>query len=206
MADNKINITSSTIDKAIDALKNVMAPIIKPSAEEFGLYLAENIKMWRVKRQIKNVEKVVENCKKAGFDPKRLDLKVLFPYLENVPLEEDEKMQDTWANLITNYVDPNENLTLTVYPDILRQLSTPEVKALEFLYDFGGSYLSVEWKVTEYMSGTLLISKEISLNLMRLNLIEGKYTSRDIISEIDDIKVLTMTEFGEQFVKACTRK
>lgn len=205
MFDGKININSDTVEKAIDTLSDALKPITKSASEEFGLYLAENIKMWRVKRQIKNVKKVVENCKKAGFDPKQLNLKVLFPYLENVSLEEDEEMQDKWADLITNYVDPSVNLTLTVYPDILRQLSTPEVKALEFLYAFGGIHLSVEWEVTEVLSGTLLISKEISLNLMRLNLIEGKYTSRDTISEIEDIKVFTMTEFGEQFVKACTR-
>jgi len=180
MFDGKINISSETVEKAIDTLSDALKPITKSASEEFGLYLAENIKMWRVKRQIKNVKKVVENCKNSGFNPKQLNLKVLFPYLENVSLEEDEEMQDAWANLITNYLDPNENLTLTVYPDILRQLSTPEVKALEFLYFYKGIYLQVEetkdqpnTEQTNDKLGIMLISFEISLNLLRLDLIDA---------------------------------
>ncbi len=45
MFDGKIDISFTTIEKATEALKNAVEPIVKPASEEFGLYLAENIKL-----------------------------------------------------------------------------------------------------------------------------------------------------------------
>ncbi len=44
----------------------------------------------------------------VGFVPAAVPLKILQPALEAASLEEDESMQDIWANLLANAADPRE--------------------------------------------------------------------------------------------------
>ena len=97
-----------------------------------GLLLSDNVKVWRLKNQIRNLNKVEQYVKTRGINVKKVNLK-LFPYLEGVSMEEDDKLQDVWARLMTNYIDSKKNLSLTVYPNILKQLWTNEVNILEYM-------------------------------------------------------------------------
>src|SRR5690606_2679085 len=108
---------------------------------------------------------------------KQVDLKVLVPYLDNVSLEEDETLQDLWANLMANYVDASKNLTTTVYPGVLSQLSSEEVRMLSVLsMGFGRiSSLFPEWPI---------VNDQPMLNLIRLGLAEQ--ISKDAWSTTDN--------------------
>ena len=61
---------------------------------------------------------------------KMSSLTALFPYLEGIALEEEEDLQEMWANMFVNYIDTEKNLTMMVFPDILKHLSSNEVKML----------------------------------------------------------------------------
>ena len=100
------NIKSSTIEKGLDLTKDFLQTIIKPSLEEIGLLMSDKVKVWRLNNQIKNLQKVQKIIQKNGISPKQISMKVMFPYLEAVAMEEDEMLQDMWANLMANYIDP----------------------------------------------------------------------------------------------------
>jgi hypothetical protein len=204
---SEINIKSSTIDKTIDLLKDFLTKAIGPSAEEFGLGLSDNLKMRRFRNQLKNLEKAKKIVENQNVNVKQINLKALFPYLEGVSLEEDETLQKMWANLFVNYIDSKKNLTMTVFPDLLKHLSSNEVKMLQFMSANSG-HLKPERpkKETVDFSGTYSL-EEIG-NLTRLALIEEvpNLTVYDI-NKVEELQPedYYLTPLGLAFLEACRR-
>ncbi|MDQ6481709.1 Abi-alpha family protein [Dyadobacter sp. LHD-138] len=213
---SEINIKSSTVEAGIDLVKGFLNKVIGPSADEFGLMMSDNLKMRRFKNQLKNLNRAQEICEEQNISTKQINLKALFPYLEGVSLEEDPHLQEMWANLFVNYVDSEKNLTLTVYPDVLRQLSTNEAKIIQYSLKNGpGSlYRFLDFNTGPY-DGPMPYSDEEISNLMRLSLLEDEIQYK--LPKLDpngfgkdDIVVkkqlrYKITEFGKEFLKACER-
>ena len=91
------------------------------------------MRLRRLKNQLKVLEKAKEMAEVMKIDIKQINLKALFPLLEGIAVEEDETLQDMWANLFVNYIDSKRNLTINVYPEVLKQLSTNEVTILKYI-------------------------------------------------------------------------
>lgn len=127
----KIDITSSAFEKGIDFAKEFLDKLIMPIVEESGLLIKDRATFWRLKNQIKLLNKTKKICKKNGISPKTISLKLLCPLLENASLEEDTLLQDKWAVLLSNLVDSEQNIENQVFPYILGQISLGEFAYLE---------------------------------------------------------------------------
>lgn len=154
---------------------------------------------------LKNLEKVRVLSEKYNAKIKQIDLKALFPYLEGVSLEEDDTLQDMWANLFLNYIDADQKMLSTVYPDILKHLSTKEAGILKYMHENSG-ILSVGPKAS---SNKLIVDDKELQNLERLRLIEpqGNFSlvgdmSDPIIEEAAPNFYYT-TAFGDDFISSC---
>ncbi len=142
---------------------------------------------------------------------RRLPIKVLLPLLENASLEEDNDLQERWANLLVNYIDSAQNLHSTVFPYILSQLSSKEAIALDYICDQGFVNYS-----------KLNISGSEASNLVRLGIIRqlppsarvNKITStylddvyeEDVVEYKEDDINFEITELGIEFVDCCKSK
>lgn len=131
----KIDITSTVIEKGIDIAKDFLDKLIIPPIEETGLLIKDQVTMWRFKNQINMINKAKSYCEKYNINPKTISLKLLCPILEYSSLEEEEKLQDKWAILLTNMVDSEQNIENHVFPYILSQISSTEFGFLENVYD-----------------------------------------------------------------------
>lgn len=131
----KIDITSTAIEKGIDIAKNFLDKLIIPPIEETGLLIKDQVTMWRFKNQIQMINKAKTYCEKYNINPKTISLKLLCPILEYSSLEEEDKLQDKWAILLTNMVDSEQNIENHVFPYILSQISSTEFAFLENVYD-----------------------------------------------------------------------
>src|ERR1043165_3809210 len=201
---SELDIKSSTIDKSLDAVKGFLQKLVGPSVDEMGLLLSDNVKLWRLKNQLRNLEKVKTIVEKENINTKQVNLKVLFPYLEGVSLEDDNELQDLWANLFVNYIDADKNLRVNVYPSVLSQLSTQEVTVLKFLMEEKAHYIGKSKTVTEINA-----EDEVIANLSRLGLIEDDLDVRgngrkrpEYYLEFQGYK---LSVFGYSFFEACTR-
>lgn len=210
----ELNLKSSTIEKSLDLAKDFLQKLIGPSVDELGLLFSDNVKLWRLKNQIRNLEKVKKIVDEEKIDVKQVNLKVLIPYLEGVSLEEDETLQDLWAKLFTNYIDTSKNLTINVYPNILKQLSTNEVTILRFLQSNGNKLTFKGYNANKEIKFT---SEELA-NLERLGLIKETLEISQYGGDIDestgqwkwDFEELAsgefyITDFGFEFLNACER-
>lgn len=132
---NKIDITSTALEKGIDLAKDFLDKLIIPAVEETGLLLKDKVTLWKFKNQVRILNKAKDYCEKNNISPKTISLKLLCPLLDNASLEEEEELQDKWAILLSNLVDSDQNIENHVFPYILGQISTNEFLFLEKVYN-----------------------------------------------------------------------
>jgi hypothetical protein len=210
---------SVALEKTAEAATGIFQKLFGPSFEEFGLIFRDNIKIRRLKNQIRNFEKIQKIVDDNNITIKQVDLKVLVPYLDNVSLEESEVLQNMWANLMANYIDSEIVLETTVYPNLLSQLSTEEVRILNILREGRDKqYKDLYPDYIEMYPGRMeLIDRAPLLNLIRLNLVEEVYEIEQsekshFLTRKPELKInyistnkFKLTEFGLSLLAACER-
>ncbi len=127
----KIDISSTVLEKGIDIAKEFIEKLIYPSVEELGLLLKDGIAKWRFSNQVKTLVKAKSICEKHGITPQMISPKLLCPLLEYASLEDNEKLQDKWSTLLANMVDSDQNVKNHVFPYLLSQVSIQEFELLE---------------------------------------------------------------------------
>lgn len=132
--DKKIDITSTVLEKGIDAAKSFLSKLIMPAVEETGLLLKDQVTLWKFKSQVRMLNKAKIYCEKNNISPKHISLKLLCPLLDYSGIEDDELLHDKWAILLSNMVDSEQNIENHVFPYILSQLSKNEFLTLEKVY------------------------------------------------------------------------
>lgn len=130
---NEVNIKSSTLEKGLELAKDFVSKLIGPTIEEFGLLLADNIKYFRFRNQVKILLKSRKYVESRKINIKQIPTKILVPLLEQASLEEDEELQDKWAKMIVNMSDSETNLVSNIFPYILSQISKEEFNELNEL-------------------------------------------------------------------------
>jgi hypothetical protein len=132
--------TASAVKGAIEALYKPLESIVKtlagPAAEEIGLSFRDSVQVWRLQRQFRLFDRVKQVCQNAGIQPKQVKLSFLFDVIGRATLEEDNDLQDLWANLLANAADRRELVRVrTTFPEILRHISKEEAIYLEEMFE-----------------------------------------------------------------------
>jgi hypothetical protein len=117
-----MQLNSNTEKQIIEWLDNVIGVPTK----ELGLLAGDGIRRWRISNQLKTLSKAIEKSKKLNLPLKVISPKLICPLLENCSLEDDDFMQDKWANLLTNMLDSEQNIQNNIFPYILSQISKNE--------------------------------------------------------------------------------
>ncbi|WP_316819427.1 Abi-alpha family protein [Pedobacter gandavensis] len=171
----KVDITSSMIEKSIDLAKSFLSKLIGPAIDEVGLLAKDHVMMWKFKNQVNMLNKAMVYCEKHNISPKTISLKLLCPLLDYAALEDDEKLQDKWANLLANMVDSEQNIDNHVFPYLLSQISITEFVVLEDTVrskkeriallsgDLNNFKTEYPTKVQEYKEERIGIDKEIAI-------------------------------------------
>lgn len=131
---NKIDISSTALEKSIDLAKDFLEKLVSPSVEEVGFLLRDSVALWKFKNQVRVLNKAKSYCDRNKISPKAIPLKLLCPWLEGSALEENTVLQDKWAILLSNMVDSEQNVQNHVFPYILGQISTDEFSFLERVF------------------------------------------------------------------------
>lgn len=197
---NKLDITSTVIEKGIDSVKGFLDKLIGPAIDEVGLLFGDSIRLWRFKNQIKILEKAQKSVKDRNLDTKIIAVKTLVPLLEYSSLEEDESLQDMWANLFVNYIDAKQKHESSVYPYILSQLSRDEV---DILRNF------IETPTMHYSQ--IKAPQALLANLVRLGVLKNTQQSGKLgflrlgpESEYNSVDFFHLTPLGKEFIECCS--
>jgi len=208
----KEEISLKAFEKGFEIAKDLLQKIIAPPVEQIGLLMADQVRYWRFKNQVRLLEKAHEYIKKKKVEIKEVPLKIIAPLLEGASLEENESLREMWVALLVNYIDSRKHYRSSVFPYILTQISTEEVRFLE-LFKNHDTIIDFDDIPLDYEILDAELSNLVRLGLIRLlphklniskvdlnwsgdvNEVETEYDMNDLRYEL--------TELGWEFIQAC---
>lgn len=204
----------------LEEAKELLSKLLGPAAEEAGMILGDNMRVYRAQREVKLLRKMLRILKEQGVSPATVKMNVLFPLLQNAVLEEDEEMGDRWASLLASAADPGNKSNLeAAFVEILKQLAPEHAFLLDAFYDqiLRSEISKEEWaesgvgiKYMRSMLGAKISQFDVALdNLMRLRLVAfptpklGIANGVDVRFQVTSSNVLCATSLGHAFYAAC---
>jgi len=115
-------------------LTDVVKAMLGPATAEVAERIHDEVRLYRFGRQLECLKKAEKMAIDAGFTPKAVPIKLLFPLLEGASLEENEDLHTMWAALLTNAASPeNAKLVRPGFIAVLKQMSPDEAACLQWL-------------------------------------------------------------------------
>ena len=142
----------STSSNANTTELDVVRAIAGPSARELGLALSDRVKYWRLNNLIGISEKFNRICQERNLNPanlRPLTMAVGLPMLENAANEEEDELQELWANLMvsatagSDSTDDSGDLYRT-WTNLLAAMSKWDCRLLSTLVEEGIASMSDE--------------------------------------------------------------
>jgi hypothetical protein len=210
---------AKTAGKAIDAATKMgqfIASYSKgPLAEAFGIFW-DKLKYLRWERQLRYMDQVAERLHLRGLaEPTRsVPLSIMVPILQFGSMEEDNDLQDLWAQLLVNAADADSGIVVEpAFIGILQNLSARDATILEKIYSVSVEYESQalfmyqlpEKVLTERLQVEIdpPVDVQLSLgNLDRLGLIDASV----LLGGGPSTRYAYQTVLGRAFMKPCRGK
>lgn len=126
-----LNLPKQILDKS----EKLLSTLFGEGFKEIGAIFGDKMRLKRLKNQISILNEATLIMDKSGLKAHQINLKTLVPLLEKSSLEEDEKLQKKWANLIANISSSIENGLEPRLVNTLSNLSSVEAGILDYLYD-----------------------------------------------------------------------
>jgi hypothetical protein len=136
---------SDVVGKTLDLTKmagDFIGRIVGPPAEQLGGLLADQIGFWRARNLNRLADKWYKEVDKRRIPPERLrslPFGDAFRALEAASVEEEDDVQELWANLLANATDTaNYAQIKKPYIDILKSIGSAEARLLNLLWNRSG--------------------------------------------------------------------
>jgi len=116
-----------------------LSRVLGESIETAVGMLSDKLKFMRFERGVRLAARYNEIMAQRGLksDYQSVPLKLALPIIEQATIEEDNELQDLWANLLASAHDPALNgIVRTAFVDILKQMETVDVHVLNFVYTY----------------------------------------------------------------------
>ena len=126
---------------------SLVRDIAGPASREFGLLVSDQIKYWRLKNLVRISEKYEELKRERGLSGgsiRHLRMSVGLPILEKASFEDDDELQQLWANLILSATSSKESYedvdaNHKTFANALHSMSKVDCKVLEAVVERGVS-------------------------------------------------------------------
>ena len=187
-------------------ISRFMGSVMGSPGLELGELVTDQIRAWRFKRGIKYVQRAMKQLEVAGMDPTAVPMRTLAPLMDGGTLEDDEEMAERWASLLANVAGGARDVPPS-FASVLRDLEPEQARILDHVYQTMMQIAPELRRGNLGMARTGLVG-ELGLsddaveyhldNLIRLRLIRKPSGVMD-----DELEMVTLTEFGRAFVRAC---
>lgn len=126
--------TTGQFAEIAEKIGGFVSKLVGPTSEQIGGILGDWTRYYRSKNLLMIADKVeaINSRRRTQGKTTQIPLKIAVPLIESAALEDDEVLQDIWARLISNSIDPNFSTAIHPgYTEIIRQLSPDEAIILE---------------------------------------------------------------------------
>jgi hypothetical protein len=142
-------------DKALDCAREVGGFISKfivgPLEQGMGIF-EDKLKYMRWERQIALIDKVNKKMSERGLDEPTqvVPMKITIPLLQAASMEEEDNLQELWANLLVNAADKECNVDIVhSFISILKELTWLDAQILDTIYSFNENVQIWTWKLPD---------------------------------------------------------
>ena len=118
---------------AFGNLADIIHKLFAPMAEEYGLLLGDNAKVYRLKNLVSVLTKTQKILSDANLPPNAVPPRLALPILEASSLEDDETLQSLWAGLLATASQQTDSVSPS-FIETLKQLTPDEARHLEHVY------------------------------------------------------------------------
>jgi Abortive infection alpha len=184
------------------------AKITGAGTKELGAWFGDHIRVRRLKSQLRILDQARKLAEDAGYEPQVINLKVLVPLLETGSLEDetDDEMIGCWAALLANAASGERDVPPS-FASVLRDIEPEQARILDHVYQI---MMQMSPQLRKADLGILRAGLVAELGLSDEtidyhldNLIRLRLVRRPIGTISDDPDVVTLSEFGRAFVRAC---
>ena len=135
MDDEQKEIAKIGAEAAMKPFTELFQKLFGGPSEEIGGMWQDALQVRRFGRRLKLLKRVQALIDKAGFTPKQVSDKLGIPLLNASSLEDDDTLQEKWANLLVNAAHPTPNLEVQpTFVTILAELTPSQAFLLDALY------------------------------------------------------------------------
>lgn len=127
----ELNYPKQLIDKAEALLKSIFGE----SVQEISHMFADSVKYYRLKNQVRILNKTSDLVEKHSLSLHEVNLKALVPFIEKSSLEQDESLQDKWAHLLANIASSPESGLEPRLIKTLSEISSVEAAILDYMFN-----------------------------------------------------------------------
>jgi hypothetical protein len=183
-----------------------MGAVMGSPGLELGELVTDQIRAWRFKRGIRYVQRAMKQLEDAGMNPKIVPMRTLAPLMDGGTLEDDDEMAGRWASLLANAASGEREVPPS-FASVLRDLEPEQARIVDHVYQTM-MQIAPELRRQNLGMARMGIVAELELsnknleyhldNLIRLRLIRRPSGVID-----DELEMVTLTEFGRAFVRAC---
>lgn len=203
-----------------EGMGKFLAPLIQGSLEQTMGMVEDKLRYTRWERQMRLKKCVNQKLQELGITEieNPLPLKFAVPLVEGATLEENDDLQDLWANLLINSVANKKVEMKRAYMDILERISPLEAAIIEKVYTFSFEENRHKSLATDCLPDYVYIyerkekqdnkifdleNKDVELALMNLSSI-GCISPTKSIGGGEFFAVINMTLLGYKLHEACT--
>ena len=120
-------------EESIKGVGNFLSKICMPMADEFGSFLKDKVREWKLKNIIKIIEKSEGKLEyKGGELQLKAHPRVVMEILEGGAVQDNDNIQDMWAGLLASSCNTEANDDNIIYINILNQLTTTQAKIINY--------------------------------------------------------------------------
>lgn len=221
-----LNLWATTEVETSESLENTEKFINNTWIIKSLMHIKNNLFWDKIKNNAVNViwwteKKILESWFK--WERKEIPTKIAVNLIKNSSLEDWEKLQDIWSNMLANAVTWKVDVENS-YIDILTQLTDSDISFLNFIFDLIESQkirdwsfdLKNKWFSKQLFIDNLKVSNEkfeiIIDSLIRLNLIHTANWNVEWSKDTTYVSIhmqrglILLTHLWYEFVKACKFK
>jgi hypothetical protein len=184
------------------------ARVTGSGAKELGAWFGDHIRVRRLKSQLRILDEAQKLAEDAGYEPQVVNLKVLVPLLETGSLEDEanDEMIGCWAALLANAASGDRDVPPS-FTSVLRDLEPEQARILDNVYEIM-MQIAPELRKGDIGIARMGLVAELGLSDETIdyhldNLIRLRLVRRPTGTIGDDLELVTLSEFGRAFVRAC---
>jgi hypothetical protein len=135
MDDDQKEVLKVGAEAALRPFADLIEKLFGGVSEQIGGMWEDSLAVQRQIRRLHLFKKLQAVIDDAGFEPQRIPDSIWVPALREAVLQDDESLQERWANLLANASDPRQiNPVRPSFAQILKEFTPLDARFLDELY------------------------------------------------------------------------